>query len=261
MKERKLRILAVIDLGDSASFWRRGCSKSCQKEEIKMIKKYAAMVALTALSLPCASHAEGAFSGFYGGASAAYLFNGTSEITEGTPSVYDFDIKGSQIGLIGGYNFQSGSFVFGVEADANFGKAKDSQAVTVAPITYNGKAELGNYYSLRARIGVTPSENLLVYGTAGPAWGELSSSTILTGAALGPLAPFKAVEQTLDVNGYVLGIGGQYNLSKTTSIRLEYSELYLNDAKFTSTSPFGGTETFPTDNSISAIRTGVTFRY
>jgi outer membrane immunogenic protein len=220
-----------------------------------------ALLTFVAISVPSIASAQGAFGGFYGGAAAGYGFNGTSEIVVNGPSVYDFDIKGSQISLMGGYNYQSGNFVIGIEGDANLGKVEDAQTVSVAPITYSGKAELGTVYSLRVRAGFTPSENLLLYGTAGPAWGKLTTKTVLTGAALGPLAPFTAVDGSKSSTGYILGIGGEYNILAKTTVRLEYSELYLNDVDFVSSSPFGGRETFTTDNAIAFVRTGVTFRF
>jgi outer membrane immunogenic protein len=226
-----------------------------------MLQKNSVLIALSLFMIPCVASAQEGFSGFYGGAAAGYGFNGTSETVVNGPSVFDFDIKGSQISLLGGYNFQSDNFVLGLEVDVNFGKATDSQTVSVAPLTYAGTAELGTYYSLRARIGFTPSETLLLFGTAGPAWGELATTAVLTGAALGPLAPFKAVDTSKSVSGHMLGLGGEYKLGQAATVRLEYSELYLNGFKFTSTSPFGGTSTLEADNSISYVRSGVTFKF
>jgi outer membrane immunogenic protein len=226
-----------------------------------MKNKTIALLTLAAVSAPTLVSAKGAFSGFYGGATVGYAFNGTSETVVNGPSVYDYDIKGNQISLVGGYNYQSGSFVIGLEADANFGDIGDAQTVTRAPITYNGTAELGTYYSLRVRAGFTPSENLLLFATAGPAWGKLSSTTFLTGAVLGPAAPFKALDGSQSTTGHVLGLGGEYNFGERATLRLEYSELYLNGVEFTTFSPFSPSERISTDNSISFIRSGVTFRF
>ena len=164
--------------------------------------------------------------------------------------------------MIAGYNFQANRFVFGIEGDANFGRIKDAQTVVQGPFSFAGAAEAGNYYSVRARIGFTPAENILLFGTAGPAWGTLSTSTIITSpSALGPLSPFKATDQEEAVDGYVLGIGGDYQLGERTRFRLEYSELYFNGVKFTQKFPGFADSQFSTDNSSSFVRTGMMFKF
>lgn len=226
-----------------------------------MKKIQAAFLGLALLAGPQIVHAEGAFSGFYGGATLGYGFNGESVITEEGGSIYDFDIKGNQISLLGGYNFQSGSFVFGVEGDANFGSFKDKQSVTLGGIRYDGAAEAQTYYSLRARIGFTPSESLLLFGTAGPAWGKLATKTVLVSPLLGAASPFTATDTEKSVSGYVLGLGGEYNFNESATFRLEYSELYYNGVGFSARTPFGSNDPFTTDNAISVVRSGVTFRF
>jgi outer membrane immunogenic protein len=222
-----------------------------------------AFLSFAIVASPQIVSAQSTFGGFYGGGALGYGFNGTSQITdEDSGSIYDFDIKGNQISLIAGYNFQANGFVFGIEGDANFGSIKDAQTVVQGPFSFAGKAEAGTYYSLRARLGFTPSENLLLFGTAGPAWGTLSTSTIITApTVLGPLSPFTSVNEEKSVDGYVLGLGGEYQLGERARFRLEYSELYYNGVKFTQKFPGVADDPFTTDNAASFVRTGVTFKF
>jgi outer membrane immunogenic protein len=221
----------------------------------------AAFLTLALLGAPQLAFAEGAFNGFYGGAGAGYGFDGTSIIPDGG-SIYDFDIKGGQVSLLGGYNFQAGRFVFGIEGDANFGKIKGTQTVTDGPFRYDGAAASQTYYTLRARIGFTPTDNLLLFATAGPAYGKLATSTILTApTVLGPLSPFTVTHEEKSVDGYVLGLGGEYNLSENTALRLEYSELYFNGVKFTQKNPGGPSASFSTDNAASFVRSAIAFGF
>lgn len=227
-----------------------------------MKTKIVSLISLALLAAPHIAKADATFSGFYGGAGAGYGFNGQSTTTDVGGSIYDFDLKGSVISLIGGYNYQSGSFVVGLEGDANFGKVKDAQTVIDGPFRYDGKAASENYYTVRARIGFTPSQNLMLYGTGGLAWGKLSTQTILTAPTiLGPLSPFKAVEASKAVTGYVLGVGGEYRIGEAASLRLEYSELYFNGIKFDQRNPGSPNSTFNTDNNASFVRSAVTFSY
>jgi outer membrane immunogenic protein len=227
-----------------------------------MTRKWLAMIGLVCAATPQLAQAEGSFSGLYAGAGAGYGFNGQSVTTDTGGSLYDFDLKGSIVSLIGGYNFQSGNFVFGLEGDANFGKIKDAQTVIDGPFRYDGKAASENYYTLRARIGFTPSQSLLLYGTGGPAWGTLSTQTILTApTVIGRLSPFTAVEASKSVSGFMLGLGGEYKIGDTAALRLEYSELYFNGVKFDQRDPGGPTTKFNTDNDASFIRSAVTFSF
>jgi outer membrane immunogenic protein len=259
---------AIWFLGKHAFLWRHLKTKSAsgpifvKKQDRKMKIRNLTLLTFGLLAAPHLALAEGTFSGFYGGATVGYGFNGESVITQGAPSVYDFDIQGNQISLVGGYNFQSRKFVLGLEADANFGSIKDSQQVTSSGIQFQGSAEAKTYYSVRARAGFAPSENLLLFATAGPAWGKLSTKTVLVSpSVLGARSPFTAVDEEKSVSGYVLGLGGEYRLGEASTLRLEYSELYYNDVRFTERSPFGGSGTFPTDNAASFVRSGVTFKF
>lgn len=238
-------------------------NKLARNFDSRRCKTALALVSLAIVVSPQIASAQSTFSGFYGGASLGYGFNGTSQIIDDrNSSIYDFDIKGNQISLIAGYNFQANRLVLGLEGDANFGKIKDAQTVVDGPFSFAGKAESGSYYSVRARIGFTPTENLLLFGTAGPAWGTLSTSTIITApSVLGPSSPFKAVDGEESVDGYILGIGGDYQLGERTRIRLEYSELYFNGVKFTEKFPGFPDSQFSTDNASSFVRTGVTFSF
>ena len=71
-------------------------------------------------------------------------------------------------GVTAGYNFQSGSWVFGVEGDIQAAGADD----TFAPWKFSNPW----FGTVRGRAGYTVS-NVLFYGTAGLAFGELRGET------------------------------------------------------------------------------------
>lgn len=96
------------------------------------------------------------WSGPYAGVTLGYGFAGHT------------DAPGNHIGTDGfngsgfaGYNWQSNSFVYGVEGDLGYSGIHGSNAGTSTHEGFNG--------SLRARVGVAPSQNILLYGTAGGA--------------------------------------------------------------------------------------------
>src|ERR1700726_775461 len=72
-------------------------------------------------------------------------------------------------GLQGGYNWQTGQLVFGGEADIQLSGAND----TFAPWKFSNPW----FGTLRGRAGFAVN-NILIYGTAGVAFGELQAQTI-----------------------------------------------------------------------------------
>jgi outer membrane immunogenic protein len=96
------------------------------------------------------------WSGPYAGISLGYGFSGRTE----TPAT-DIDTDGFIGGAFGGYNFQNGMFVFGGEVDLNYAGLKGDALGTESRSGIDG--------SLRARLGVAATDNVLIYGTAGGA--------------------------------------------------------------------------------------------
>jgi len=94
--------------------------------------------------------------GPYTGATAGYQWGWVSH-SPTQPS-------GIEGGIEGGYNWQRGNFVFGGEADLNLSTA----SATVAPLEFSSPW----FSTVRGRGGVTFG-NVLVYGTAGLAYGDL----------------------------------------------------------------------------------------
>src|SRR5215471_8906620 len=74
-------------------------------------------------------------------------------------------------GFKAGVNWQNGSFVYGGEADINFSAAND----TFAPWQFSNPW----FGTARGRAGIAVN-NVLLFGTAGLAYGELSGSGLAT---------------------------------------------------------------------------------
>jgi outer membrane immunogenic protein len=99
-----------------------------------------------------------------------------------------------------GFNLQNGPIVGGVEADALLGSISGNASA--------GTLSQGLVTSARLRGGYAFG-NLLAYGTAGGAW---SSSTLQRFGY--------SADKTL--HGYVLGIGGEYAITRMISARAEF---------------------------------------
>jgi outer membrane immunogenic protein len=87
----------------------------------------------------------------------------------------DIDARGFVGGAQAGYNFRSGNFVFGIEADASFtdldGDTADNGGNDII------EADTDFLASLRARLGVA-FDTVLLYGTGGVALGTCDFKVI-----------------------------------------------------------------------------------
>jgi outer membrane immunogenic protein len=140
---------------------------------------------------------QGAYIGVHAGGDFGKFSNGN----------FDEKVSGLVGGLHAGYNWQSGSTVFGIEGDASFSGAKVSQTIGVL------REEMNNSFlgSLRGRVGYASGAALL-YGTAGLAFGTHEFSASIPGASVS----FKETRI-----GYVIGLGAEYAFSSNMSARIE----------------------------------------
>jgi outer membrane immunogenic protein len=143
----------------------------------------------------------------------------------GTGSLSDRGFTG---GVQGGYNMQTGSFVFGLEVDAASFKLGASRSVAVPALaTVATSFDTDWLFTARARVGMPVAPNLLIYGTAGFALTDLSVSNSVT--------TIGAASARGLVTGRTIGAGAEWALSRNWSIRGEY--LYLDFGNVTVNSP------------------------
>ena len=164
--------------------------------------------------------------GPYVGANLGYLWgsvNGSSSKPNGFAG-------GAQTG----YNWQSGQLVFGAEADIQLSGAED----TFAPWKFSNPW----FGTVRGRAGFAMS-NILLYGTAGLAYGSLRAQSALTGAS-----------ETKTLPGWAIGAGVEVALNTNWSARAEYLYVDLSERSYSLTGTNNGFET-------SLLRFGVNYRF
>ena len=135
-------------------------------------------------------------------------------------------------GVQAGYNFQNGPWVFGVEGDIQAAGADD----TFAPWKFSNPW----FGTLRGRAGYAFS-NVLFYGTAGLAFGELRGQT------------FGGTESHTTA-GWTIGAGAEMGLAPNWSAKLEYLYIDLSTSQFAITGVSNG-------YSASIVRAGVNYRF
>jgi outer membrane immunogenic protein len=167
---------------------------------------------------------------------------------------------GSQKGIIGGgqfgYNFQSGRFVAGFEADIQglSGRATGTSVTSVPVVgiadnptnaTLTATNSVSWLGTVRGRIGIAAAPNFLIYGTGGLAYGGVNSSTGINQTISGPAAignngTFPASGNFSETRvGWTVGAGGEWMFTGNWSAKLEYLHYDLGSANYgTSVSNF-----------------------
>ena len=136
-------------------------------------------------------------------------------------------------GIQGGFNWQTGQFVFGPEADIQLSAANDR----FAPWKFSNPW----FGTVRGRAGYA-FNNILFYGTAGLAFGELRAQT------------FGWTESQTSV-GWTAGVGAEVWLApKHWSAKLEYLYINLSTSQFAITGVSNG-------YSASVVRAGVNYHF
>lgn len=235
------------------------------------------------------------WSGFYGGVNAGagigsnsattYVpgapntlttipFDGSLAWGRSIPSAQDSSFVG---GLQLGYNYQTGIWVLGLEADFQWATSPGATQSSFAPapgilVTNVNSADTPWFGTVRGRIGSTfVDPSLLLYVTGGYAYGRENVSNVMTvtNASNTVVEAFPFGRGT-NSSGYVLGAGAEYALTSHWSIKAEY--LYVNlgsgFSQVVPTAVLGPSAlstdvmraTFPT-NAMNVLRLGLNYRF
>ncbi|HLZ03312.1 MAG TPA: outer membrane protein [Bradyrhizobium sp.] len=135
-------------------------------------------------------------------------------------------------GATAGYNFQNGPWVFGVEGDLEVTGADD----TFAPWKFSNPW----FGTARGRAGYAFS-NVLVYGTAGLAFGELRAETF-------------GLSESHTTAGWTAGFGAEVGFAPNWSAKVEYLYVDLSDSAFAITGVSNGFRS-------NVVRAGVNYHF
>ena len=203
------------------------------------------------------------WSGWYFGAHAGYGtgdFDGTYDNGDaaGPFRFSSLDADGFLVGFHGGHNWQSGQFLFGLEADISFGSLEDDGASPEPPIRGPDpvSVEIDFLASIRARLGLT-QDNWLIYGTGGFAYTryELSITEVLP--------PIQSGSADYSDQGYVIGGGLEYAYNDQWTVRAEYLHYDFDDSNALSAVRFRDSDAgdnFGLD-SVDVIRIGLSRKF
>jgi outer membrane immunogenic protein len=225
------------------------------------------------------------WTGFYLGINGGYSWGRSATDFTG-PGLVPFSTSQKMNGWLGGgqagYNWQfNKSWVLGLEADIQGTGQRGTDALPTSPpcplvvvavvpcttTTGTFQQKLEWFGTVRARLGVEPSDHWLLYVTGGLAYGDIktiaTASAVTTAGAGGPVtgtATATASNSTIKA-GWTIGGGAEWVLSGPWTAKLEY--LYM-DYGHVSTSlalvgfyPLLNTNSHVTDN---VVRAGINYR-
>jgi outer membrane immunogenic protein len=136
-----------------------------------------------------------------------------------------------------GYNWQSGRFVGGIEADINYSGINDGSSINrpvAAPLAGNfihaETDKLQWFGTVRGRAGFTVTPAFLVYATGGLAFGDVKS-TSATSFSTTPTTYAGSIDDTRV--GWTIGAGGEWMIAPKWSIKAEYLYVDLGKSSYT----------------------------
>lgn len=198
--------------------------------------------------------------------------NGNAVAASGTGN---FSLNGYTVGGHIGHNWVVNNILFGGEGDiSSFDLSKSTHANGSFPFVF-----LGDSYALtesistqwlatiRGRIGVTVKPRLLLYGTGGAAFTDVTFSSTYSDNAISDLFPGGSgggkVSNTR--TGWTVGGGGEWLLADRCSINLEY--LYADFGSVNIPVPVSNTQAFTQTMNVNAdletqlIRVGLNYKF
>ena len=143
-------------------------------------------------------------------------------------------------GAQAGYNWQQGSFVYGLETDLSGTGLKSSMSGGLTSLNpcsgdaANTSAKIDWYGTVRGRAGWT-NGNVLFYGTGGLAYGKVDLSSTFNSGGLSTSASTSSVRA-----GWVVGGGIEYMLRPDVFLNLGYQYVDLGTASLASSTAAGG---------------------
>jgi outer membrane immunogenic protein len=218
------------------------------------------------------------WSGFYAGLNAGYGWSDASVSINGLggPAWNPYypdplrDHSFTRDGFVGGgqigYNYQINRFVLGAEADFQWTDIQGSFDTSgvggggVGPYTLHYDERMDWFGTVRGRLGYTPMDRLLIYGTGGFAFGHVSATSNLDFTGSTQYDQSGSATKT----GWTAGGGVEYAFAGPWSAKLEYLYYDLGTLSLVAdpspaNPPFQTQTDFPIRGSI--VRLGVNYKF
>lgn len=236
------------------------------------------------------------WTGFYVGANAGYGWGNQAFALSGNDAaaqgIAQYTASGGSFqtsGFIGGGqlggNWQVGrNWLVGIEADIDYANVRGSSATVTNPFptifpTLKADQHLQWLGTLRGRLGILPTDRLLIFATGGLAYGSYTQSsslatgptffkqhTLTTNIDCNPSTLCLAGDSSRTSAGWTLGAGAEYALWNNVSFKAEYLYARLGGQSVYMTVPLAvngnGTMTASfNDPAFHIVRAGINIKF
>jgi outer membrane immunogenic protein len=291
----------INPLADASACGSRACLRreplaADKFEEISMKRIFGGMVVAAALSgsafaadlgartygkAPAMAAPATNWSGLYIGGNVGHGWgNGSTGILPSSEddifpaSTLDSRLKGVFGGAQIGYNWQIGSLVTGVEADIQGSGIRGSARAALVDlreddghpdITASTSSELSWFGTVRGRLGVTVTPDLLLYGTGGLAYGRVKASANVQ-IDNPPFLDTWPASISSTKTGWAAGAGAEWMFARNWSAKVEYLHIDLGSSSATAIDiaaehPFSLTTTYSWNHRYDTLRVGVNYHF
>jgi opacity protein-like surface antigen len=198
--------------------------------------------------------------GFYVGINGGFGWGSTNADLPLTPFTTDQTSNGWLFGGHAGYNWQSGSLVYGLEIDydaANLTGSETEALIPGIPVSVASQTIATKIDALatgRGRLGYTVTPNILLYGTAGVAWGHESATYSVSVPIINAPTTRTAFANQF---GWVAGLGGEYKLTNNLLLRAEALHYDFGDVGYAFTP---GVFVVNAKTTVDVVRGGITLK-
>ena len=203
------------------------------------------------------------WTGFYLGANLGGGI-GSSQTTFSVPGVVavsapNLSMSGVLGGVQGGFNWQTGPFVLGVETDFQGTSLSSSLqtpcVVNVCTVSAQHKHSVSWFGTVRGRVGYA-FDRTLVYATGGYAYANVKTDSRATDGLV-----MARVDRSQIVGGWTAGGGAEVMFTPNWSVKAEYLYVSLDETRGT-LGPVGG---FAVNHrsriDMNVLRAGVNYRF
>jgi outer membrane immunogenic protein len=224
------------------------------------------------------------WTGFYAGLEVGYAFADEAEYDYGIDFLNDVlddygllnnDLDGLLGGVYGGFNYQTGNFVLGLEgsfAGAAIEGSSDADQPLFAGfgLTAETETEINWLATATGRVGYLVSDNFLLFAKGGAAFAEIEASGKLDGyfdpgfipRITANLASISGSETAL---GFTVGAGGEYKFANNWSVKAEYNYVRFDDVdingEFDILGLVDGEYEYSTDVDLHLVKVGVAYQF
>mgnify|MGYP002651092291 CR=1 FL=1 len=192
----------------------------------------------------------GVYIGAYGGYAWANtgLGNATAVLDDGA-HIATGGVAGGTLGA----NYQTGYWVFGVEADGGWADIKGNN-LSLSRVATSMQSKIDTLSTITGRVGVAPWQNTLFYVKGGGAYATRRVDLVSTTTGL--------VTQTGDSDrwGWVVGVGAEYMFAPNWSAKVEYNYMDFGD-KTLSVAGTTGATLEGLRQEVQVIKAGINYRF